>query len=160
MRSASSQETRVVDRLASAGHDLPAASPASYSYRTVVEAGPLAFVSGQIAKVDGEVWSPGVVGLDRTVDEGVRAARICALNALAQLNEHVGLERVNRIAKLNVFVASGPDFIGQPLVAEGASQLFDLAFGPEGGHARTALGVPRLPADSMVEIEVVALLTA
>ena len=142
-------------RLGDLGFDLPEANPASYSYKTVTVAGDLAFVSGQIAKQGGEVPVQGVVGDDLSVEDGIAAAQLCAVNLIAQLETNLGLENVESIAKLNVYVASPADFSKHPIVAEGASKLLVDALGEAGRHARTALGVPRLPANSPVEIEAV-----
>lgn len=146
---------RVRRRLGDLGFDLPEANPASYSYKTVTVAGDLAFVSGQIAKQGGVVPVQGVVGDDLSVEDGIAAAQLCAVNLIAQLETNLGLENVESIAKLNVYVASPADFSKHPIVAEGASKLLVDALGEVGRHARTALGVPRLPANSPVEIEAV-----
>lgn len=142
-------------RLGDLGFDLPEANPASYSYQTVTVAGDLAFVSGQIAKQGGEVPVQGVIGDGLSIEEGVAAAQLCAVNLIAQLETNLGLENVESIAKLNVYVASPAQFSQHPVVAEGASKLLVEALGEAGRHARTALGVPRLPANSPVEIEAV-----
>lgn len=142
-------------RLNDLGFDLPEANPASYSYKTVTVAGELAFVSGQIAKQGGEVPVQGVVGEDLSIEDGIAAAQLCAVNLIAQLETNLGLDNVESIAKLNVYVASPAAFSKHPIVAEGASKLLVDALGEAGHHARTALGVPRLPANSPVEIEAV-----
>lgn len=142
-------------RLGDLGFDLPEANPASYSYKTVTVAGDLAFVSGQIAKKGGVVPVQGVVGDDLSIEEGIAAAQVCAVNLIAQLETNLGLENIESIAKLTVYVASPADFSKHPIVAEGASKLLLDALGEAGQHARTALGVPRLPASSPVEIEAV-----
>lgn len=153
--SAESVSDGVRRRLGNLGFDLPEANPASYSYKTVTVAGDLAFVSGQIAKQGGEVPVQGVVGDDLSIDEGIAAAQLCAINLIAQLETNLGLENVESIAKLNVYVASPSQFSKHPIVAEGASKLLVDALGEAGRHARTAFGVPRLPANSPVEIEAV-----
>lgn len=146
---------RVRRRLNGLGFDLPEANPASYSYETVTVAGNLAFVSGQIAKQGGELPVQGVVGDDLSIEDGIAAAQLCAVNLIAQLETNLGLDKVESIAKLNVYVASPAAFSKHPIVAEGASQLLVDVLGDAGRHARTALGVPRLPANSPVEIEAV-----
>ncbi|XVN40246.1 RidA family protein [Brevibacterium sp. K11IcPPYGO002] len=153
--SAKSFVASVRHRLKKLGFDLPLANPASYSYKTVTVAGELAFVSGQIAKGDGEVPVQGVIGEDLSIEDGIAAAQLCAVNLIAQLETNLGLDNVESIAKLNVYVASPADFSKHPIVAEGASKLLVDALGDAGRHARTALGVPRLPANSPVEIEAV-----
>ncbi|MGC2941260.1 MULTISPECIES: aldehyde dehydrogenase family protein [unclassified Brevibacterium] len=153
--SAESFADSVRRRLDALGFDLPEANPASYSYKTVTVAGELAFVSGQIAKQNGKVPVQGVVGEDLSVDDGIAAAQLCAVNLIAQLESNLGLDNIETIAKLNVYVASPAAFSKHPIVAEGASKLLVDALGDAGRHARTALGVPRLPANSPVEIEAV-----
>jgi enamine deaminase RidA (YjgF/YER057c/UK114 family) len=90
---------------------------------------------------------------EKDINIGVRAAELCALNILAQVEAAVGLENVDRLLKLNGYVASSSDFFDQPLVIDGASKLLRSVLGEAGGHSRTALGVRMLPANSMVEIE-------
>lgn len=142
-------------RLAQLDLTVPTAHPPAYSYDAVVAWGDVAFVSGQIPRHGGEISHRGVLGVSRRPEEAFEAAQVCALNALAQLDAAVGLDRVAQVLKLMVFVASGPDVVEQPSVAEGASQVLLTAFGEAGRHARTALGVPRLPADALVEIDLV-----
>ena len=142
-------------RLAQAGLELPRAQSPAYSYAAVTVWGDIAFVSGQIPRWNGQVSHSGVLGVDKTVEEATEAARVCALNALAQLDASVGLDRVAQVLKLMVFVASASDVVAQPTAAEGASQVLLAAFGEAGRHARTALGVPRLPADALTEIDLV-----
>jgi len=142
-------------RLAHHGLELPTAQAPAYSYDAVTVWGDVAFVSGQIPRRGGEVAHRGILGVSCELDEAVAASRLCALNALAQLDAAVGLDRVARVLKLMVFVASGPDVVEQPSAAEGASQVLLTALGEAGRHARTALGVPRLPADALAEIDLV-----
>ncbi|MBB5749509.1 RidA family protein [Micrococcus sp. TA1] len=145
----------VRDRLRESGIRLPRATAPNYSYVAVQTWGELAFVSGQIPKDDGRLAYEGRVGEDRTLDEAVAAAELCAANALAQLDSAVGLKRIARVVKLNGYVASTEDFMEHPSVIEGASQFLGTALGERGRHARTALGVSRLPANALVEIELV-----
>jgi enamine deaminase RidA (YjgF/YER057c/UK114 family) len=103
---------------------------------------------------DGQLLTTGKVGGEVTPDEAIECARQCALNALAAVRAELGdLAQVKRIVKVVVFVASTPDFTGQPGVANGASELFGDVFGDVGRHARSAVGVPVLPLDSPVEVE-------
>ena len=98
----------------------------------------------------------GKVGGEVTPEEAVECAQQCALNAIAAVKAEIGdLAAVKRIVKVVCFVASTPDFTGQPQVANGASQLFGEVFGDAGVHARSAVGVPVLPLDSPVEVEIV-----
>jgi enamine deaminase RidA (YjgF/YER057c/UK114 family) len=114
------------------------------------------FVSGQVAMIDGVLLATGKLGADVDVATGQRCARQCALNLLSRMREAVGsLDNVDRILKLNVFVASTPLFVEQHIVANGASDLLTEVFGSLGEHARSAIGVTALPLDSPVEVEAV-----
>jgi enamine deaminase RidA (YjgF/YER057c/UK114 family) len=147
----------VEDLLREKGIELPPAPSPVASYVPVVVAGGLAFVAGQGALQDGEVLHPGHVGADVTVQEAQEAARRCALQALAALREELGsLDRVKRIANVTVYVSSADGFTQQPIVANGASDLFIEVFGDQGRHARAAVGVPELPLGLSVEVAVVA----
>jgi enamine deaminase RidA (YjgF/YER057c/UK114 family) len=112
--------------------------------------------SGQLPLREGELIATGKVGAEVTSEEAVGCARQCALNALAAVRAEVGeLSAVKRIVKVVAFVASAPDFTGQPGVANGASELFGDVFGELGQHARSAVGVAVLPLDAPVEVELV-----
>ena len=114
------------------------------------------YTSGQLPMRDGQLMLTGKVGGEVTQDEAVECARQCALNALAAVRAEVGeLSAVKRIVKVVAFVASTPDFTGQPLVANGVSELLGEVFGEAGRHARSAVGVNVLPLDSPVEVELV-----
>ena len=145
------------DRLRELGIELPPPPQPVASYVPVVVAGGLAFVAGQGALQDGAVLYPGHVGADVTVEQAQEAARRCALQALAALRAELGsLDRVSRIANVTVYVASAPGFTQQPVVANGASDLFVEVFEEAGRHARAAVGVPELPLGLSVEVAVVA----
>ena len=145
------------DRLASLGITLPDAQPPIASYVPAVKSGDLLFVSGQIPMIGGELSRRGLVGREISVEDAAADARVCALNALAQIKAFVGdLARVRRIVKLTVFVASSENFHAQPTVANGASDLFAEVFGENGKHARSAVGVAQLPLGAPVEVEVIA----
>jgi enamine deaminase RidA (YjgF/YER057c/UK114 family) len=147
----------VDDRLRELGIELPPAPKPVASYVPVVVAGGLAFVAGQGALVDGVVQHPGHLGDDVTIEQGQEAARRCALQALAALKQELGsLDRIRRIANVTVYVASARGFTDQPVVANGASDLFVEVFGDAGRHARAAVGVPELPLSLSVEVAVVA----
>lgn len=127
------------------------------SYVSVVVAGGLAFVAGQVPLVEGGILHPGRVGAEVTVEQATEAARRSALQSLAALREALGsLDRVARIVQVTVFVASAPGFTDQPTVANGASDLLVEVFGEAGRHARAAVGVSDLPLGSPVEVAVVA----
>lgn len=147
------------EKLAELGLTLPDAPAAVAAYVPAVVHRGLVWVSGQVPFRGGELPRRGLVGRDISIEEAAEEARFCALNALAQIKAAAGsLERVERIVKLTVFVASSEDFHAQPLVANGASELFQQVFGEAGKHARSAIGVAELPLGSPVEVEVVAAL--
>jgi enamine deaminase RidA (YjgF/YER057c/UK114 family) len=118
----------------------------------------LVFIAGQITVWNGELKHLGKVGQDLSVEEGKEAAKICALNIVAQLREAAGgdLDRVKRIVRLGGFVNSTPDFTQQPEVVNGASDLIVEIFGEAGKHARAAVSAGALPRNVSVEIEAVA----
>jgi enamine deaminase RidA (YjgF/YER057c/UK114 family) len=146
-------------RLAELGIELPPASVPVASYVPVRVAGGLAFVAGQIPLDDGRPILTGRIGKDLSVEQGAEVARRCALQTLAVLDDHVGLDRVTGIAKVTVFVASPEGFTEQSKVANGASDLFVEVFGDAGKHARVSVSAPALPLGVPVEVETVAELT-
>jgi enamine deaminase RidA (YjgF/YER057c/UK114 family) len=105
--------------------------------------------------VDGQLPAIGKVGGQVTADQARDLARTCALNALAAIDALVGLDSVVRVVKVVGFVASTPEFTGQPGVINGASELLGEVFGEDGRHARSAVGVAVLPLDAPVEVELV-----
>ncbi|MGH3474183.1 MAG: RidA family protein [Aeromicrobium sp.] len=144
------------DRLAELGHSVPSVVPPVAAYTPAVRSGSLVFTAGQVPMRDGELVAAGKVGDDVSVEQATECAQQCALNALAAIKVEVGeLANVRRIVKAVVFVASTPDFTGQPGVANGASDLLGSVFGDAGVHARSAVGVAVLPLDSPVEVELV-----
>jgi enamine deaminase RidA (YjgF/YER057c/UK114 family) len=148
-------------RVAELGLTLEAAGTPVATYVSYVQDGNLLFLSGQIPAKGGQAAYIGRLGDDLTVDEGVEAARLAGLCMLAQVVAATGdrLDRVARIVRLGVFVASTPDFIRQPVVANGASDLMVQVFGDAGRHSRSAVGVASLPSGVAVEIEAVISLT-
>jgi enamine deaminase RidA (YjgF/YER057c/UK114 family) len=144
----------VAERLAELGLVLPPVAAPVAAYVPAVVTGHLVFTSGQLPFVDGALPATGKVGAEVSPEEAHGLARICALNALAAAGEAIGsLDRVTRVVKVVAFVASVPTFTGQPAVANGASELLGQVFGEAGRHARSAVGVPVLPLDSPVEVE-------
>ena len=142
-------------RLQELGITLPQAAAPVASYVPVVIHGDLAFVSGQVSFVDGELLK-GRLGEDVSLEDGMKAARGCGLMILAQLKAALGsLDRVVRVVKLGGFVSSAPDFTDQPKVVNGASDLMLEVFGEAGKHARAAVGVPSLPLGVAVEVDAV-----
>jgi enamine deaminase RidA (YjgF/YER057c/UK114 family) len=121
-------------------------------------AGPFVYTAGQLPFVDGKLPATGKVGSDVTVEDAAAMARTCALNALAAAAGVVpgGLDGIERIVKVLVFVASASGFGGQPAVGNGASELLLEVFGEAGKHARSAVGVYELPLGAPVEVELIA----
>ena len=150
-----SQPTGVHARLAELGLELPAVVPPVAAYVPAVRSGDLVFTSGQLPMVEGALASVGKVGALVTPEVAKDLARTCALNALAAVEALVGLDSVVRVVKVVGFVASTPDFTGQPGVVNGASELLGEVFGDAGQHARSAVGVAVLPLDAPVEVELV-----
>jgi len=144
-------------RLSELGIELPPANVPAGNYVPYVQTGNLLFVSGQIPMVDGKPGFIGRLGAEIEVEEGVKAARTCALAILSQVKAALGgdLDRVKRVVKLTGFVAATPDFTGQPTVVNGASDLMVEIFGDAGRHARAAVGMSSLPAGVAVEVEAV-----
>jgi enamine deaminase RidA (YjgF/YER057c/UK114 family) len=142
------------ERLAELGLAVPEVAKPVAAYVPAVRSGNHVFTSGQLPMRDGTLMTTGKVGGEVTAEEAYECARQCALNALAAIRAEIGeLSRIKRIVKVVAFVASTPDFTGQPGVANGASELFGDVFGDAGRHARSAVGVPVLPLDSPVEVE-------
>ncbi|MFF4368640.1 RidA family protein [Streptomyces sp. NPDC001594] len=142
------------ERLAAAGLKLPPVAPPVAVYVPTVVSGHYVYTSGQLPMVDGALPRTGKVGGEVTPEQGAELARQCALNALAAVASVAGdLSAVKRVVKVVGFVASTPDFTGQPGVVNGASELLGTAFGDAGIHARSAVGVAALPLDAPVEVE-------
>lgn len=149
------------NRIAQLGITLPEAAAPVAAYVPTAEVGGLLHLSGQLPFDEGALMT-GRLGEDRDLDYGQRAARACAIMLLAQINKALGgLERVERIVKLGVFINSAPHFTDQAKVANGASELMEQVFGEAGRHVRSAVGVPVLPLGAAVEIDaIVAVRTA
>ncbi|VXB45720.1 RidA family protein [Aeromicrobium sp. 9AM] len=145
----------VDDRLAEIGLTVPPVPAPVAVYVPAVRTGSYVYTSGQLPLKDGQLLLTGKVGGEVSAEEAYDCARQCALNAIAAVKSQVELDSVVRVVKATVFVASTPDFTGQPGVANGASELFGAAFGDAGTHARSAVGVPVLPLDSPVEVELI-----
>lgn len=142
-------------RLADLGIDLPEVVAPVAAYVPAVRSGPWVFTSGQVPMVSGALPATGKVGADVTAEDATALARIAALNALAAVHALVPLDSVVRVVKVVGYVASAPDFTGQPAVVNGASLLLGEVFGDAGAHARSAVGVAVLPLDAPVEIELI-----
>ncbi len=136
---------------------LPSPPKPAGSYVSVVITGKLAFVSGQIPIKDGKVIYAGKVSKDLSVEDAQKAARLCVINALAQLKTELGsLDRISKIVRVSGFVNSPPEFTDQPKVINGASDLLFEIFEQRGQHTRIAVGVSSLPLNSAVEIDLIA----
>lgn len=140
-------------RLAELGIELPVVVPPLAAYVPAVRSGDLVFTAGQLPFVDGKLPATGKVGAQVDVDTAKSLARQCALNALAAINNIVDIDNIEQVVKVVGFVASTPDFTGQPAVVNGASELMQEIFGDAGVHARSAVGMAVLPLDAPVEVE-------
>ncbi len=146
----------IKDRLKSLGLELPKAAVPAANYVSFAISGNLLLTAGQLPYQDGKLLFTGLLGRDLNVDEGQQAARQCAVNILSQAEAALGdLERIRRVVKITVFVASTPDFVSQHLVANGASDLLAAVLSEKGRHARSAVGTACLPLNAPVEIEAI-----
>ena len=145
----------VEKKLAELGVALPTPAAPVANYVSFVRTGKLLVVSGQICLgPDGKLVAKGKLGAGVSVEDGTKAARVCAINLLAQIKAALGdLDKVVRVVRLGGFINSSPDFLDGPKVMNGASDLMVTAFGDKGRHARTTVGVAVLPADAAVEVE-------
>ena len=148
--------THPEERLAALGLSVPDVAKPVAVYVPAVRSGDHVFTSGQLPMRDGELMATGKVGGEVSQEEAVACAQQCGLNAIAAVKAEVGdLAAVKRVVKVVCFVASTPDFTGQPQVANGVSELLGEVFGDAGVHARSAVGVAVLPLDAPVEVELV-----
>ncbi|MFZ1815155.1 MAG: RidA family protein [Rhizobiaceae bacterium] len=148
---------RIADRLKELGILLPEPPKPVASYVGFVRQGDLVFISGQLPFEAGVLKGTGLLGRDIGTDEGAAAARICAINVLAQVKAVCDgdMERIVRCIRLGGFVASMPDYTDHPKVINGASDLMAQVLGEKGVHARAAVGVACLPLNACVEVEAV-----
>jgi enamine deaminase RidA (YjgF/YER057c/UK114 family) len=143
-------------RLKELGIVIPEVATPVASYVPAQVTGNLLYTAGQLPFFDGALIATGKVGGEVSPTDAVELARVCTLNALAAAQSVLGsLDRVKQVVKVNGFVASTPDFIGQPGVLNGASELLGEIFGDIGKHARAAVGVAVLPLDAPVEVELI-----
>jgi enamine deaminase RidA (YjgF/YER057c/UK114 family) len=142
-------------RLAELGLAVPPVVPPVAAYVPAVQSGNHVYVSGQLPVAGGELVSTGKAGAEVSTDEAKAAARVCALNVLGAVDALVGLERVVKVVKVVGFVASAAGYTDQPMVVNGASELFGEVFGEAGHHARSAVGVAELPRNVPVEVEAI-----
>jgi enamine deaminase RidA (YjgF/YER057c/UK114 family) len=144
------------ERLQALGLDVPPVPAPVAAYIPAVRSGSHVFTSGQLPMVDGALVATGKVGAEVDPDTAKSLARTAALNAIAAVKAEVGeLSDVRRVVKVVGYVASAPDFTGQPGVVNGASELIGEVFGDAGRHARSAVGVAVLPLDAPVEVELI-----
>ncbi|MBQ1121320.1 RidA family protein [Streptomyces smyrnaeus] len=148
------------DKLAQLGLALPETATPAGAYVPAVQSGRYVYTAGQVPLVNGTLPTTGKVGAEVTPEEAKDLARTAALNALAAVKSVAGdLDRIARVVKVTGFVASAPDFTGQPGVINGASELLGEVLGAAGKHARSAVGVAVLPLDAPVEVEMQVELT-
>ena len=147
----------IYDKLQALDITLPPVAVPAAAYVPFVQTGNLVFLSGHIAKKNGEVWT-GQLGANITTAEGQQAARAVAIDLLGTLQAACGgdLNRVQRIVKVMSLVNSTPSFTEQHLVTNGCSELLAAVFGDKGSHARSAFGVAQIPLGACVEIELIA----
>ncbi len=144
------------ERLAELGIELPLVAAPVAAYVPALRSGSYVYTSGQLPLVGGQLAATGKVGAEVGGEQAKQLAATCALNALAAIREEVGsLTAVRSVVKVVGFVASAPDFTGQPEVINGASELLGSVFGVAGRHARSAVGVAVLPRNAPVEVEVI-----
>lgn len=144
-------------KLEELGITLPPAPKGVAAYESWMKTGNLVYTSGQLPWLDGEIAYTGRCGEQVSEEEGYQAARLCAINAIAQLKEASGnLDHVERIVRVEGYVHTSPGFRGHPQVLNGASELLNEVFGERGKHARIAVGIDEMPLDAAVQISVIA----
>lgn len=144
------------EKLCELGYKLPESSTPKALYIPVKQTGNLLYISGQIPFLDGKLYCTGKVGDTVSLEQAQEAARICILNMLSAVKNHLGeLEEVKEVVKVQAFVSSAVGFDQQHIVVNAASQLLYDIFGDRGRHARTAVGTNQLPMDTPVEIEAI-----
>ena len=146
----------VEDKIKELGCILPETPKPLAAYIPAIKTGDYVYTSGQVPFAEGELKYAGKIGFDLSIEEGQKAAELCALNALSAIKSVIGdLNKIEQIIKVTVFVNSADAFTDQPKVANGASELLGNIFGDAGRHVRSAVGVNELPIDSAVEIEMI-----
>jgi enamine deaminase RidA (YjgF/YER057c/UK114 family) len=148
----------ILRRLEELDLELPPPPVPVASYVPVTQTSAIAFVAGQVAMVDGQLLHPGKLGRQVSIEKGQEAAARAALQSLSALRAHLGdsLDRLIRVLQLTVYVAADPEFVEHPSVANGASDVLIEVLGPDGRHARAAVGVASLPLGASVEVAMTA----
>jgi len=156
MRKGGDYVSTIKERLEKMGIELPKPGKPKFSYIPVRQTGNLVYLSGMDCRLEGELIYKGKLGRDLTTEQGKEAARQTMINILAVLQEYLGdLERIEKVVKILGFVNSTSDFVEQPYVMNGASDLLVEVLGERGKHARSAIGTNTLPFDTPVEIEII-----
>lgn len=149
-------DNQIEKNLSEMGLRLPEVSVPVANYVPYVKIGKLVFISGQLPIAEGKVKFAGKLGAHVTTEDGVEAAKLCALNIVAQLRSAIGsLDKVKRCVKLTGFVNSTADFTAHPQVINGASDIIVKLFGEKGKHARASVGTSSLPLGAAVEVEAI-----
>ena len=143
-------------RLVELGLELPPVAAPLAAYVPAIRVGDLVYSSGQLPSVAGQLVATGKVGAEVSAETGAECARTAVLNALAAVSEQAGgIDEIEQVVRVVIFVASATDFTGQPQVGNGASTVLGEIFGASGRHVRSAVGVTVLPLDAPVEVELV-----
>jgi enamine deaminase RidA (YjgF/YER057c/UK114 family) len=144
----------IEQRLQDLGLQLPEATPPLHQYVPVVLHRGVAYISGQVPRVDGNVPYPGKVGSDVSIEQARELAEVCVLKGLSCLKATIGsLDHVEQILKVTGYIQTAPGFYHPSKVLDAASELLERIFGEKGRHARTAIGVAELPSNAPVEID-------
>ncbi|MCH7773989.1 MAG: RidA family protein [Bacteroidetes bacterium] len=146
----------VEEKIKELGFTLPETPKPLAAYIPAIRTGDYVYTSGQVPFADGELKYSGKIGFDLSIEEGQKAAELCALNGLSAIKSEIGdLNKIEQIVKVTVFVNSADGFTDQPKVANGASEFLGKIFGEAGKHVRSAVGVNELPVNSAVEVEMI-----
>lgn len=146
----------VEEKLKEMGFTIPETVKPLAAYIPALRTGDFVYTSGQVPFEKGKLKYIGKVGSDLSIEEGQKAAELCALNALSAIKTEIeDLNKIERIVKVTVFVNSASGFTDQPKVANGASEFLGKLFGEAGKHVRSAVGVSELPVNSAVEVEMI-----
>ncbi len=147
----------IEQKLAELGFTLDSPPEPIGNYEAAVISGNMLYISGQLPLADGKLVYQGRVGSELTVSQGYRAAELAAVNVLAQIKKKLGtFERLMKIVRVDGYISSSTEFIEQPKVLDGASDLFKKVLGEKSGHARTVFGYSKLPKNATVELVVIA----